>query len=68
MSPRQRELYDSSPHVPEITERERLLAGGGSASDLSGDDLLQPRPNERSSKHYQSKDDAEVTDYEDGDT
>lgn len=62
MSPKQRELYDRSPHVPGTTEREKLL-GGGSASDLSGDDYLQPKPNERISS-YQARDDNEVTDEE----
>ncbi|XP_023246010.1 major facilitator superfamily domain-containing protein 1 isoform X2 [Copidosoma floridanum] len=50
MSPKQRE--------------QKLLAGGGSTSDLSGDDLLQPQSDTQMRNRYLSRIGAEVTDDE----
>ncbi|OXU19611.1 hypothetical protein TSAR_005778 [Trichomalopsis sarcophagae] len=61
MSPKQREHYEQNPCVPEITEREKLLAGGGgSTSDLSGDDLLQPQSDTRMRNRYLARIGAET--------
>lgn len=68
MSPKQRELYNGSPHVREVTEREKLLARAGSTSDLSGDDFLQPQPNEQMGSLYQARGDNEVTDEDEEET
>lgn len=64
MTPKQREHYDQNPLAPEITEREKLLAGGGSTSDLSGDDLLQPQSDRQMRNRYLARIGAEVTDDE----
>ena len=63
MTPKQREHYES-PCVPQVTENERLLAAGGSTSDLSGDDLLQPQSASSMRNRYLTRIGAEVTDDE----
>ena len=65
MSPKQREHYDENPCMPEVTEREKLLAVGGSTSDLSGDDLLQPQSDTRMRNRYLARIGAEVRDDDD---
>jgi hypothetical protein len=64
MSPKERERYEKNPCVPQIMEREKLLSGDGSTSDLSGDDLLQPQSDTRMRNRYLTRIGAEVTDDE----
>ncbi|XP_011495086.1 PREDICTED: major facilitator superfamily domain-containing protein 1-like isoform X2 [Ceratosolen solmsi marchali] len=60
MSPKQRELYEKNPCLPQIMEREKLLSGDGSTSDLSGDDLLQPQSDTRMRNRYLTRIGAET--------
>ena len=62
MTPSQRQFYENDPFTPEATEREKLLSGGGSTSDLSADELLQPQSDTQMRNRYLARIGAEVTD------
>lgn len=63
MSPKQRECFDKNPGLPEDTEREKLLSGG-STSDLSNDDPLQPQLDQQIRNRYLTRTSADMTDDE----